>query len=459
MEWWLAITPTLQDLIIIVFLAFIAAHYKPLGFSEKHKNSQWRSHLIMIVVLGVLAFFSTSRGIMLEYGKCLDNPQDALKKLPDHLAAGQVIISFRNTVVIVAGLVGGKWVGLGVGLIAGINRLSFAGFAAISSCAIGIFLGFIAGYLKDNKPQWIDNYKKMVTFVLLATVIQRIDTFLPYWRDTVELQLKVAVPTLIINLGGCLLFLWIKRRLEYENALEKAERDQRLKVLERDLDNSKLIAKNLQLESEKRQAETRALRALLDPHFLNNSLFSLDSLLPDQPEVAKRYINKLRAIYYFKLNACDSDTISLQQEDKLVRDYCELQNLLMEGKLHATFDIPKNLHDFLLPSFCLINLAENAIKHGFMGWKAPYHLHITVEEQSDKLYLSVRDNGKGIAPERSAQLGKTPVISKNIGGGVALFHMAQRLKLLYDDAAKLTVNNIEPNGALASIILPKKKTL
>ncbi|NOT83785.1 MAG: histidine kinase, partial [Methylococcaceae bacterium] len=343
-------------------------------------------------------------------------------------------------------------VGLGVGLLAGIERYFLGGFVAESSALATVLLGLYAGTMLYFRPQWTKSALSLFGVVVVGTVLKYILmlSMVQPLNDAIELVKAISIPTTVLNISGCVLFIWLMSDLDRDR-------------LENEAEEARLLALQAEVERDRQgqlaqQSELRALRAQVDPHFLNNTLNDLIELIFDYPEKARLYVGKLADFFNYTREFAGRNTISLQQELEQLQRYLDLQRLGLEDKLQENIDIPPDLWLLQVLPGCLLILVENALKHAFKGQAAPYNLKIYAVEKDTNLILSVRDNGIGVAPERLAKLGKTPVQSLNKGGGVALYHLGQSLVLEFGEAAKM---NIECNdkGTIVSLIQPTRSAI
>jgi LytS/YehU family sensor histidine kinase len=156
---------------------------------------------------------------------------------------------------------------------------------------------------------------------------------------------------------------------------------------ERELD-SKIVD---QLDRERSQAELEALRNQLDPHFIFNSLNTLNHLIVNDPQQAYMFNNKLAQVYkYFLINK-NNELISLRDELEFIDSYFFLLQIRHDDKLNLLTELNgNNERVIMIPPFALQTLVENAIKHNEFNHEHPLHIKIAMNHE----YLKVSNNVK-----------------------------------------------------------------
>lgn len=155
---------------------------------------------------------------------------------------------------------------------------------------------------------------------------------------------------------------------------------------ERELDN-RIV---LQLDRERTQAELQALTNELDPHFIFNSLNTLNHLITTNPEQAHLFNNKLAQVYkYFLINRV-RELISLEDELEFINSYFYLLQIRHEGKLQLTIELNPESRNTKIPPCALQILVENAIKHNEFSETNPLHIRVAINSH----FLKVTNNIK-----------------------------------------------------------------
>ncbi len=202
-------------------------------------------------------------------------------------------------------------------------------------------------------------------------------------------------------------------------------------------------------ESLKRQvveARMAAMQAQVEPHFLFNTLASIDHLIETDPprasQMQKNLIALLRASMPTMREANDGSARDLGRELQVIRPYLEILKVRMEERLTTTLNVPDGLLSAQFPSMMIQTLVENAIKHGLEPKAEGGHLSVTAEIVHGKLQVTVADTGLGFGKAATA------------GTGVGLANIRERLQLLYGPKAAVTVTENRPSGTVVTITVP-----
>jgi cytochrome c-type biogenesis protein CcmH/NrfF len=204
-------------------------------------------------------------------------------------------------------------------------------------------------------------------------------------------------------------------------------------------------------ESLKRQvseARMQMMQAQVEPHFLFNTLASIDHLIETDPPRASVMQKNLIAYLRAALPQMRESATDLGRETELVRVYLEILKVRMEERLQVSFNVPNGLRSADFPPMMLQSVVENAIKHGLEPKAEGGLLDVSAQIEHGNLVVTVADTGLGFAP------GGAPTS----GTGLGLSNIRERLKLLYGDNAHLVIeaNQVDgaPLGTRVSITVP-----
>ena len=215
------------------------------------------------------------------------------------------------------------------------------------------------------------------------------------------------------------------------------------------------LAEAEQLKRQLIEARLAAMQAQVEPHFLFNTLASIDHLIDTDPPRAslmqKSLIALLRATLPSMRETSTAKLRNMGQELAVIRPYLDIQKMRMEDRLQIERDIPEGLHSAELPHMMVLSLVENAFKHGLEPKAEGGQLTLRAEVNHGQLEVTVRDTGVGYFPAESAGL------SLQTGHGFGLKNIRDRLALLYGDQASFSIRAMEPyegSGTLAKLTVP-----
>jgi sensor histidine kinase YesM len=200
-------------------------------------------------------------------------------------------------------------------------------------------------------------------------------------------------------------------------------------------------AETEQLERTVLEARMEALQAQIEPHFLFNTLGSIDQLIQTDPPRASRMQQSLiRYLRSAMPQMRDGSRPTLGQQVNLCSAFLEIMGMRMEGRLQPVLIVPEGLKSAIFPSMMLQTLVENAIKHGLEPKPEGGKLEIAAEVDNGQLAVHVSDTGVGFMPKGEA--------------GVGLANIRERLKVLYSGRAELIITVLPAGGTCATIKVP-----
>jgi two-component sensor histidine kinase len=197
------------------------------------------------------------------------------------------------------------------------------------------------------------------------------------------------------------------------------------------------------------ELEIKAIRSQMNPHFIFNSLNSIQSLINgNQFKEANIYLSKFAVLLRGVLNNSEKSRISLSDELQAVELYCQLEQLRFEFKFEIIIDLEVNTDLIEIPGMIIQPLAENAVVHGLSGKGDQGKLTVQVKRQNGNLCVCVSDNGVGLQTQKINELSQK---------GFGLKLVEERINILNLDgkAAKLNVENQRnTSGTIATLIIP-----
>jgi signal transduction histidine kinase len=216
------------------------------------------------------------------------------------------------------------------------------------------------------------------------------------------------------------------------------------KRAEAETQSANAAAERESMQRQLSEARMQMMQAQVEPHFLFNTLASVEYLIETNPPRAsamqRSLIQYLRAVLpQMRDNAV---VTNLGREADMVKAYLNLLKMRMEERLTVDMQIPDELRSAAFPPMMLQSMVENAIKHGLECKPEGGTLKIVAEVAGNKLRVIVSDDGVGFG------------VHPSDGTGLGLPTIRERLKLLHGDQGKLTIAANSPSGVIATIEVP-----
>ena len=203
---------------------------------------------------------------------------------------------------------------------------------------------------------------------------------------------------------------------------------------------NRLRIEQLRLVATVKEAELRALKSQINPHFIFNSLNSLRGLIDENPARAREAVTQLANLLRYSLQSGQLETVPLEDELATVNDYLALEQVRHEERLRVRLDIAPEAGGVSIPPMLVQTLVENAVKYGIAPRREGGEIAITARCGRDELRLQVINPGS-LAPGGGST-------------GVGLRNAADRLRLLFGAQATLDLREDPPGRVVAEVRLP-----
>jgi len=194
------------------------------------------------------------------------------------------------------------------------------------------------------------------------------------------------------------------------------------------------------------QAELKALKAQINPHFLFNTLNTIAQLIHTDPKLAEATVERLAELFRYVLAGSERGQVPLGEEMDFVDGYLEIERARFGERLRVTREVAPQALDVPIPSLILQPLVENAVKHGRSD-DGCIALTIRVESIDDEVIIAVADRGPGMPPAHR--------IGNDAGHG--LRSVDERLRKTYGPGRGLEIRDNAPRGTVATIKIPTKE--
>lgn len=190
------------------------------------------------------------------------------------------------------------------------------------------------------------------------------------------------------------------------------------------------------------EAQLKMMQAQVEPHFLFNTLASVDYLIETDPARASRMQKNLIQYLRAALPQMREGTSSLGREIQQCRSYLEILKVRMDERLQFSINVPQGLQSAVFPPMMLLTLVENAIKHGLEPKPEGGSLSISAVISNGALQVAVADSGLGFG------------IAQRGGTGVGLANVRERLQALFGVDARLQIEANVDGGTIATLVVP-----
>jgi signal transduction histidine kinase len=197
-----------------------------------------------------------------------------------------------------------------------------------------------------------------------------------------------------------------------------------------------------QLRALATQAELKALKAQINPHFLFNTLNTIAELIHADPAQAEATVERLAGMFRYVLVGSERGLVPLEEELSFVESYLEIERARFGKRLRVTREIAPEALGVFAPSLLLQPLVENAVQHG-QGADGNIDLTIRVRSQDGGAAVTIADRGPGV-----------PRNWRGAGQGVGLRNVDERLRMTYGEEYMLEIQANEPHGTVATVIIP-----
>ncbi|NKE64530.1 sensor histidine kinase [Ramlibacter sp. RBP-2] len=203
------------------------------------------------------------------------------------------------------------------------------------------------------------------------------------------------------------------------------------------------------MERQLAQARLQVLQAQVEPHFLFNTLATVDYLIETDPPRASKMQKALITYLRGALPQMRQQSSTLGRELRLVTSYLDLIKMRIEERLEVEIAVPEALRSAEFPPMMLQTLVENAIKHGIEPKPDGGKVRVAASLQNGQIAVEVSDTGVGL-PDGELLDGPTS------GTGVGLQNIRDRLAMLYPGRSTLMLHSGAAGGTLVRITLPHR---
>lgn len=329
-----------------------------------------------------------------------------------------------------------------------------------------------------NHKDFLAVYKKSDVHNYTLAVFKPLDTIEKQLADTRNISLLLSLFSIIITMMLSIIFIRLitnplstlahrLRRVGTGNftatadiggSLEIASLAQDFNTMIHQIDE--LIKKNYISELNEKTARLIALEAQVNPHFLYNTLqaISAEAVVNGQPKI-NLMITALASMLRYAIKS--NDLVTVAQESKHVKDYLFLQKARFGDSIRYLIDISSNTGELSIPKLSIQTLVENSIIHGMKGEKENIEIKVNTFVDKDHLFIVVCDDGRGLSENQLNELNnhfKDDTLPKSNHLGIGLLNLSNRLQLLYNSRASLSISSIQNRETKVILTIPVSKS-
>ena len=198
------------------------------------------------------------------------------------------------------------------------------------------------------------------------------------------------------------------------------------------------------LKTDLAQAQLRALKMQLHPHFLFNTLHSISSLVLEDPPKANSMIARLGDFLRLTVDNSDQQLVTLKEETEFLRCYLDIEQVRFGDRLTVTFELEPQTLSAQVPHLILQPVVENAIQHAIAPRSTRGHINIEAKRLNSLLRVAISDNGPGISSNANLPWKQ----------GVGLTNVRTRLQQIYGPDFRFELMNTNGGGLTAVMEIP-----
>lgn len=192
------------------------------------------------------------------------------------------------------------------------------------------------------------------------------------------------------------------------------------------------------------EAELKALKAQINPHFLFNTLNTIAYLIRTDPPRAERMVEKLAEVFRYGLFAFEKEVVPLTEELAFIDGYLDLEEERFGDRLQLKRSIEPGTLSIMVPPLILQPLVENALQHG-QGPEGQVQLELVTSLDEESLEIVIKDQGSGMPAHRG----------DSTSHGVGMRNVRERLEKAYGEGSALEVTANDPRGTKILVRIPR----
>lgn len=201
----------------------------------------------------------------------------------------------------------------------------------------------------------------------------------------------------------------------------------------------RLIEETILRQKRIRVVELNEMQELMKPHFLYNTLETLEALILTEETAKSAKLVEALGDFYRKSVSGGREFLPISEEIQIVKDYADILKIRFGETFKFDVRLDEKCAHYNIPKLTIQPLVENSFQHGIRRQEQYGYIQVSVEKLGEKIHICVRDNGKGIPTEVIDEISKCKTYSKKRSLG--LKGTIQRLSLLYESAFSYQIYN------------------
>ncbi len=204
------------------------------------------------------------------------------------------------------------------------------------------------------------------------------------------------------------------------------------------------------------EAEIKALEAQINPHFLYNTLDTINWMAIDKENYdISNAISSLAQILRYAITNSNA-MVEVRQELEWLKNYVNLQQIRLKNSFRYQVDADPELLNCKIHKLILQPFIENAVIHGFEGLTREHYLLVRLEAQNAFICITIKDNGKGIEPALVNEINNNVFRSINRGSHIGMENVISRMHMYYGKEASVRVNSILGEETEVILLIPRR---
>ena len=216
--------------------------------------------------------------------------------------------------------------------------------------------------------------------------------------------------------------------------------------------------RQLMMEASLKEAQLKYLQSQINPHFLFNSLNAGAQLaMMEDAEQTSIFVQRMADFFRYNVKKGTEDA-TLEEEVEAVENYIYILNVRFAGDIHFYKEVDESVLSCRVPSMILQPVVENAVNHGIRNIDWEGRIDLTVSGEEDMIRIAVRDNGKGMSPEKIREIFSgddsisEEVLPSTDSTGIGLRNVIRRLELYYEQEGLTEIRSEGENKGTEVII-------